>query len=199
MPPPVTSTRQPRRLPPAERRGAIVAAALKLFAARPEQEIGLEDIAAAAGITRNLLYRYFDSRAAIHRAAAEEAVRRLAQTMVIDPGTPLVEKSPGNIAAFLDTYEEQDPAMLLLQRAATSQDAEVAAVAGRARGLLVRGIAANHLQSLDPPPAVIAALHGYLALAESLIAAWLDHGTLTRAQVETALAAALPPLIAAVR
>lgn len=48
-----------RRLAPADRRAQIVAVGADVFTARGYQGTSLEDIAASAGVTRPLIYRYF--------------------------------------------------------------------------------------------------------------------------------------------
>ena len=187
-----------RRLPPAARRMQLIAAAIEVFAEREEDEVGLEDLAAAAGVTRNLLYRYFASRGDLHHAAVVEAMARLAPRMDTDPGRALDEKLPRNVARWLDAVEERDPAMLLVVRAGRSSDPQVAAAAAAAREALTRAITRNHLGVDDPPPAALAALDGYLALAERLIDHWTADGDLDRAAVERVLADVLRPLVAAV-
>jgi AcrR family transcriptional regulator len=51
-----------RRLPVAERRELIVEAAGRLFGERGYDGARLDDIAAAAGVTKPILYRHFDSK-----------------------------------------------------------------------------------------------------------------------------------------
>lgn len=187
-----------RRMPPAERRAHLVDAALDEFARRHEEDVGLEDIAQAAGVTRNLLYRYFASRAEIQRAAVAEAIERVARRFSVDPAVPITAKLPRNVAMWLDAVAADDPAVLLIFRSAGSSDSEVAALVARAREALARAIARNHLGDGDPPAAVLAALDGYLVLGERLIDRWRD-GDLTRPQVERVLADVLPILVASSR
>jgi AcrR family transcriptional regulator len=60
-----------RRLPRAQRREQILAAATKAFARNGFAATGLDDIAAEAGITRVLLYRHFDSKTDLYQAALD--------------------------------------------------------------------------------------------------------------------------------
>jgi AcrR family transcriptional regulator len=53
-----------RRLPTAERRAVILAAAGPLFARDGYAGTRLDDVAAAAGVTKPILYRHFDSKKA---------------------------------------------------------------------------------------------------------------------------------------
>ncbi|MET7442038.1 helix-turn-helix domain-containing protein, partial [Streptomyces sp. NPDC005568] len=48
-----------RRLSVEERRSQLLDAALSLFAHRAPEEVSLDDVAEAAGVSRPLVYRYF--------------------------------------------------------------------------------------------------------------------------------------------
>lgn len=69
-------TRQ--RLGRAERREQILIVAARAFVAHGGfAATSLEDVATAAGITRMILYRHFDSKAALYQAAIDRAAREL--------------------------------------------------------------------------------------------------------------------------
>ncbi|MGY1840640.1 MULTISPECIES: TetR/AcrR family transcriptional regulator [unclassified Modestobacter] len=80
----VAGTPPGRRLPRAERREQILAAATSAFSAAGFEDTGLDDVAAAAGISRAILYRHFESKADLYRAVLERARARL-QAAVGDP------------------------------------------------------------------------------------------------------------------
>jgi AcrR family transcriptional regulator len=60
-----------RRLPTDERRALILDAASRLFGARGYDGARLDDIAAAAGVTKPILYRHFDGKQALYLALLE--------------------------------------------------------------------------------------------------------------------------------
>ena len=60
-----------RRLPRAQRREQILAAATRAFARYGFTATGLDDIAAEAGVTRVILYRHFDSKTDLYQAALD--------------------------------------------------------------------------------------------------------------------------------
>src|SRR6476659_6416931 len=60
-----------RRLSPAERRDQILDAANELFAERGYDEVLVEDIARAAGVTRGLVHHYFGGRKDVYIALLE--------------------------------------------------------------------------------------------------------------------------------
>lgn len=57
-----------KRLPPAERRALIIDAAGRLFGADGHDATRLDDVAAAAGVTKPILYRHFASKQDLYLA-----------------------------------------------------------------------------------------------------------------------------------
>ena len=74
-----------RRLPRAQRREQILAAATEAFARNGFAATGLDEIAAEAGITRVILYRHFDSKTDLYQAVLDRMCARL-DAHVADPG-----------------------------------------------------------------------------------------------------------------
>ncbi|GAA2808017.1 TetR/AcrR family transcriptional regulator [Saccharopolyspora taberi] len=66
-----------RRMPRAERREQILAAATRAFARGGYAGTGLDGVAAEAGISRVILYRHFDSKNDLYRAVLDRACARL--------------------------------------------------------------------------------------------------------------------------
>jgi AcrR family transcriptional regulator len=64
----MASTVERRRLPVAERRELITEAAGRLFGERGYEGTRLDDVAAAAGVTKPVLYRHFDSKRGLYLA-----------------------------------------------------------------------------------------------------------------------------------
>jgi AcrR family transcriptional regulator len=118
-----------RRLPKAERRRVIEEAASRLFAEHGYAETRLEDIAAAAGVTKQLLYRHFPSKKALHLALLarhrDEILGRLTESMAA-PGT-LAERLPRVLDDWFAYVEEHPYASALLFRDTTG-DPEVQAL-----------------------------------------------------------------------
>ena len=65
------STPKFSRLDPAQRREQILDAASALFAERAYDEVSIEDIASAAGVTRGLVHHYFGGRNDVYIALLE--------------------------------------------------------------------------------------------------------------------------------
>ena len=67
----MTTPTRYRRLNPAERRDQILDAANELFAERGYEDVLVEDIARAAGVTRGLVHHYFGGRKDVYIALLE--------------------------------------------------------------------------------------------------------------------------------
>lgn len=66
-----------RRLPRAERREQILAAATEAFAGSGFAATNLDEIASEAGVTRVILYRHFDSKTDLYQAVLDRMCSRL--------------------------------------------------------------------------------------------------------------------------
>jgi AcrR family transcriptional regulator len=189
-----------RRLGPAQRRRQLIAAALAVFADRPYEQVTLEDVAAAAGVRRGLLYHYFpDGKAQLFAAVFEAAVFAPVARMNVDPSEPLERKLPANFAQFLDVAEADTPGWRIFREGRRVSDPAFVAVLDRARQAIARNVATNHLGAGDPSPVVAAALDGYVRFAEAVIDAWVQERRLTRAQVEALLVQTLGDVVGRAR
>src|SRR5919106_1584451 len=110
-----------RRLQKAERRRVIEDAASELFAEHGYAATRLEDIAAASGVSKQLLYQHFASKKDLHRALLakhrDELLRGLAEGMS-RPG-PLAERIPRVMDEWFAYVEEHPFAMAMLFRDTT--------------------------------------------------------------------------------
>lgn len=107
-----------RRLPPPERRALIEAAAARLFAERGVDRTRLEDVAAAAGVTKPVLYRHFASKRALHLHLLATTRDELAAAALAPyrPDRPLLEGLDAMTDAWFAYVEEHPDAARLLLR-----------------------------------------------------------------------------------
>ncbi|HEV2998889.1 MAG TPA: TetR/AcrR family transcriptional regulator, partial [Solirubrobacteraceae bacterium] len=94
-----------------DRREDLVRAALELFAERPYEEVSVDDVAAAAGVAKGLLYYYFGSKRRLYvkgleLVARERRERILAAVAAVDPENQ-VERLERSIEAHLAYVEER--------------------------------------------------------------------------------------------
>jgi AcrR family transcriptional regulator len=82
-----------QRLSPEERRRHLLQVAAGLISARGVDAVQFPEVAAAAGITRQLVYRFFPSRQALIMAVLEDFAEALTQRL----GRAAVYNMPGNL------------------------------------------------------------------------------------------------------
>ncbi|WP_344258932.1 helix-turn-helix domain-containing protein [Streptomyces sodiiphilus] len=105
-----------RRLSVEQRRGQLIGTAQRLFAQRPPEEISLDDVARAAGVSRPLVYRYFPGgKQQLYEAALHSAAEHLELCFVVPKTGPLSErlsKALDRYLAFVDEHGEGFTALL---------------------------------------------------------------------------------------
>jgi AcrR family transcriptional regulator len=160
-----------RRIPAAERRALILREAGRLFASHGYAGTRLEDIAAAAQVTKPIVYRHFDSKKALYMALL--AKHR-------DDLPTFVETSAGVreiLDVWLDYVRENSHAWLMLFRD-TSGDEEIREarrqVNLRAREVL-GGFIAERAGSRTPPAQVEPAAELLTSGLAGLALWWIDH------------------------
>lgn len=175
-----------RRLAPAERREQILLVADEVFRAHPYDEVSLDQIADAAGITRGLISHHFGTK----RELYVEVVRRLMRT----PTLPVPEYVQGatarsrldeSVDAWLTAIEASGDLYLAATSGSGMGDPEIAAIVEETRDAAARRLA--EVLGLGPvaelSPVRLGLLRSWEALAEGAVRQWLEYGRLTREQV----------------
>jgi AcrR family transcriptional regulator len=161
------------RLDVDERRKQLVALGLDLFGARPFDEVSIDELAAAAGISKGLLYHYFPTKkdfyVATVRAAAEQLVARTSQDHAGEP----IERLRAGLDAYLDYVVEHQQPYTALMRGGVGVDAEVSRIVDETRAALgTRLLEGTPIDAKDP--LVRLALRGWIGFVEAATLDWLD-------------------------
>jgi AcrR family transcriptional regulator len=186
-----------KRMSPDERRAQIVDVTERLFATHAYSEIGVPNVARAAGITPGLVYHYFPTREALLLAAYEVRARELLQFCEPEPRLPFEEQVQRGVRGYLDFVEAHGRAYLNLFHGPAVAEEGFVRVCELTREFMVDRFVVG-LGGVDPSkyPALRLALRGYIGYSESAVLAWLEKRQVTRAVLETMLFAAI---LAAVR
>jgi AcrR family transcriptional regulator len=117
----VTEATAPRQLLPRhERRAAILLAAGNAFARKGFSATSMDDVAAAAGITKLIVYRHFDSKEELYEAVLEQVSTRLAEEFVAGISRDPSGRGVG-VRTFLTVAREDPDGFVLLWRHATRE------------------------------------------------------------------------------
>jgi AcrR family transcriptional regulator len=184
------------RLDSEERRELLLAAGARLLSHHAHDEVSIEDIAAAAGVSKGLLYHYFPTKKDFILAAIERGQRQLAARLRPDPNLEPEARLDASLEAFLDYVEENAAAFRAIFRGGDA-DVEIMAAleAGRAEQMatLMDALAGweHSPVSTDPSPALETAVQGWLFFVEGAVLHWLEHRGLDRRQLVALLKTAL--------
>jgi AcrR family transcriptional regulator len=186
----MSETSSRRRLSAPERREIVLDTAGRLFGEHGYDGITLNALAAAAGVTKPVVYRHFESKRALYLAVLE---RHRAD---LDSFAPLIPSEGSHAArlravlgAWLDYVEQHSYAWKMLFRD-TGGDAEIdlfrRAVHGRARSVLAEIIRSlNQVQIPEPEVEPLAELMS-MGMG-SLVVWWIESGAASRETLIDAL------------
>lgn len=106
-----------KRLPAAERRALVMDEAGRLFGDRGYAGTTLEEIAAAAQVTKPILYRHFDSKKALYMALLERHRDDLPRFVErVPPNLPMEQRIDAILETWFAYVEEYDYAWKMLFR-----------------------------------------------------------------------------------
>jgi AcrR family transcriptional regulator len=173
-----------KRLPSAERRVVIVEAAGRLFGERGYEATRLEDVAAAAGVTKPILYRHFRDKQALYLALLERHREDLAGFAAMIPAEGSPEQRIRPVLEIWFSYvEEHTYAWKMLFRDSgggpdvQSFRLEVHAEARRVLAAIIRSLAVVRIPAREVEP--LAELMS-MGMA-SLVLRWIDEPGASRA------------------
>jgi AcrR family transcriptional regulator len=168
-------------------REQLLAVGRRLFGERAFDEISIDDIAAAAGVSKGLLYHYFAGKRGLYVATLKaEAATLLAAT------EPYPDELDAGLDAYLDYVETHRPGWLALMRGGVGSDAEVVAIVEGTRQAIVDRLVAT----VGRGPVLRTALRGWVGMVEAAATEWLERGEVDRAQLRALLAGALHHAVA---
>jgi AcrR family transcriptional regulator len=178
-----------RRLKVDERRRQLLESATTLFAAHGYDELSMARIAKASGVSKPLLYHYFPTKKQLFEAVLVDAAEQHLQRIDVDPDRPAAEQLTGSLDAYLrwidanaETYEN------LLRSAGIP---EVRELIDRVREETARRILEGLAPGAAPPPAVRAAVRGWLWFMDGVCLDWVRERDLRREEIHGLLLASL--------
>jgi len=182
-----------------DRRDELLAVGLRLFSVRPFDELLLDDIAAEAGVAKGLVHYYFGSKRGLYVAIVEAAATELRDRLDPDPALPPAGRLRRSLDAYLRYAEEHSAGYRTLLGGGIGADPQVLAIRDAQRAFVIALILAGLDLPGDPPPALRAALEGWLSFVEGVSLDWLVRRDLERDQVRDLLVTALGGALSAAR
>ncbi|ELP61550.1 TetR/AcrR family transcriptional regulator [Streptomyces turgidiscabies] len=166
-----------RRLGVEERRHQLLEAALSLFAHRPPEDVSLDDVAEAAGVSRPLVYRYFPGgKQQLYEAALRSAAEELELCFDEPPEGPLPQRLSRALDRYLTFVDEHDAGFsALLQGGSVVETSRTTAIVDRVRRTAAEHIL-SHLEVAEPGPRLRMTVRMWITAVEAASLIWLDEG-----------------------
>jgi AcrR family transcriptional regulator len=178
-----------RGVPRAKREAQMLEVAGQVFASHGFHDASMDEIAAGAGISKPMLYAYFDSKEGLYCAYIERSGARLINAMdaVLDPALGYEEQLWRSVLAFLGYVEEHRQGWAVLYRELGASGGRWAKTVAEIRGAILRRTVVLLTAALkdqgtrrgDPD----AWGHAFIGAGESLANWWLDHPKVSREAV----------------
>ncbi|MGW2280573.1 TetR/AcrR family transcriptional regulator [Streptomyces sp. NPDC001770] len=176
-----------RRMGVDERRQQLIGVALELFSSRSPDEVSIDEIAAAAGISRPLVYHYFPGKQNLYEAALRRAADELADRFVEPHEGPLGTRLLRVMGRFFDFVEDHGPGFSALMRGGPAAGSSTTnAMIDGVRQAAYEQILA-HLEVEVPSARLELVVRTWVSLAEATALLWLDGKRVPRAELELQL------------
>jgi AcrR family transcriptional regulator len=177
-----------------ERRAQLVQIGLELLPTTPVQELTIDEVARRAGISRSLLFHYFDTKRDYYTAVTRAAADLLLEHLLPRPGTPQAEQVPGMLDRYIGWVQTFRETHLAFVRGAAGGDPWVAEVYEETRDRLV-DVA---LRTLELPDDVLRRqlVRSWFAFTEDIVGQWAKEPTMSRPELLALLRDVLDRLVA---
>lgn len=170
------------------RREQLLDAGVAVFARRSWEEVSIEEIAAAAGVSRGLLYHYFSGKRDYYVACIEYLVDRL-RALEPDPALPPPEQLQVGLERFFESIARFPDMHLTLRRVAPA-DVEVEQIVERDREAFI-SIVLNAIPGAGDSPLARVTARSWLASVEAAGMHWRERRDVPVAQLIEVLSRSL--------
>lgn len=175
------------------RREQLLAAGVELLGRRPLEQVSIDEIAEAAGVSKGLLYHYFPTKKDFVLAALERGQRELSEQTAPDPALDPDEQLAASLDRFLDFVEEHEIAYSAIFRSRGGEDPDIRAALDAGRQQRMEAVIES-LSSWEAAPAEIertpaleTAIQGWFFFIEGAVLRWLEHRDIERAELRELL------------
>jgi AcrR family transcriptional regulator len=157
-----------------ERRAQLLALGIRLFSTHSYDDISIDDVAAQAGISKGLLYHYFQGKREFYVEVIREASLQLRRLTAPDPTLPPAARLRAAIEAHLNFVEEHGAVYRAIYRSGVAISPEVTIILEEHREVAMQYLL-EALRVTRPRPPLRAALRAWIALMEGASLDFASH------------------------
>ena len=191
------TTARRTRMSPQARRDQLIEHGLRMLSDRALDQVSVEEVAEAAGVSRALLFHYFESKQDFLVALTTAQSQRMLECTQpeLSLGDPLVI-ARASLAAFIDYVSANRSAYLAILQGVGASDPAMRKVADDTRAVMAeRVLNLADLLHLQRTPLLELAVHGWVTFSEQVTVRWLrDENGVTREALIELITQSLPLL-----
>ena len=157
-----------------ERRRQLLTLGRDLFTSRAYDDISIDDIAAAATISKGLLYHYFPSKRDFYVETLRATVEEVRAAIEPDLSLPLQARLHASVSAFIDMIERHPGLYVAVLRGGIGSDTAVTELVDDLRHAVV-SLVFDSIGLADPLPLWRTTLRGWVSFIEEVCLDWVEH------------------------
>ena len=157
-----------------DRRQQLLAFGMRLFGEHSYEDVSIDDIARAAGISRGLMYHYFGSKRAFYTEVVRSAADQLIEALEPDPNLDNAHNLLRGLNNYFRFVDEHANAWVALMNGGLGTDADASSIIRDARARISHQII-DQMGESNPPPRLRAAVWAWVGSVEACALDWLAH------------------------
>ncbi len=162
-----------------ERRAQLLELGIRLFSTHAYDDISIVDVADAAGISKGLLYHYFQGKREFYVEVIREASLQLRRLTEPDPTLPPSARLRAAVDAHLNYVQEHGPVYAAIYRSGVAIAREVSAILEEHREVVMQYFLRD-LKVGKPSAVLRAALRAWIAMMEGASLDYIAHPDIGR-------------------
>lgn len=171
-----------KRLELDERRSQLLTLARNAFATKSYDDVSIDELSQAAGVSKGLLYHYFPSKRDLYIATIRAAADQLWARTVPDPSLPPRDQVFRAVDGYLRYAEENAPAFVALMQSGIGRDREVHSIVEDVRQRFID--VTLERMGLDAVPPILSTLvRGWLGMVEAASLDWIERRSVPREEL----------------
>jgi AcrR family transcriptional regulator len=171
-----------RRLELDERRSQLLSLARNAFSAKSYDDVSIDELSQAAGVSKGLLYHYFPSKRDLYVATVRAAADQLWDRTVPDPTLPPREQVFRGVDGYLGFVEENSSAFVSLMQSGIGRDQEVHGIVDDVRQRFI-DVTLERMGMADVPPVMRTLVRGWVGMVEAASLDWVERRGVPREEL----------------
>jgi AcrR family transcriptional regulator len=178
-----------------ERRVQLLDLGIRLFSTHSYEDISVDDVAEAAGISKGLLYHYFEGKREFYVETIRAASLKLRRLTKPHPELPPAARLRAAIDAHLNYVQEYGSVYTAIHGSGVAVAPEISEILEEHREVVMRYFLQN-LEISKPRPVLRAALRAWIAMVEGASLDWVSHPELARDDLRELLVSSYVSILA---